>query len=360
MKRLLVTAALLWAAGCGRTTARVTLTLAGGAAPAHFIISAYDARHALFLDVDKPNPGLPASFIAELPDRSQTIRFVVTTGALVGGAAADVHANAEAKVSVPLAPVGVDAEHGDSDGDGVPDPLDNCPRVANHDQADADGDGTGDACLTAPAPCPPAKRGDGFLLCDGFEGATLDQAVWGAFGSPAIDSSFAHRGNRSLQLTMMAGSSSISAINSFGSLPNALWTRFFVFVEATTPVVDPFSAELHFANGSAGVQLNESSGRTTLSTYGLSPDPPPADTAPLPFGRRVCIELRLRVGSMAGDGEAQLYVDGAGPTTIAPVYTANPLQQLGLAVAPATAPATAYRVWFDDLAITDARLGCDQ
>jgi hypothetical protein len=34
----------------------------------------------------------------------------------------------------------------DSDADGVPDVSDNCPQVANADQADADGDGAGDAC----------------------------------------------------------------------------------------------------------------------------------------------------------------------------------------------------------------------
>ena len=34
----------------------------------------------------------------------------------------------------------------DTDGDGVPDHLDNCPDVANPDQADTDGDSVGDAC----------------------------------------------------------------------------------------------------------------------------------------------------------------------------------------------------------------------
>jgi len=34
----------------------------------------------------------------------------------------------------------------DRDGDGILNNLDNCPRVANHDQADCDGDGVGDVC----------------------------------------------------------------------------------------------------------------------------------------------------------------------------------------------------------------------
>jgi hypothetical protein len=38
----------------------------------------------------------------------------------------------------------------DRDGDGLPDTADNCPDVANHDQANEDGDGFGDVC----DPCP--------------------------------------------------------------------------------------------------------------------------------------------------------------------------------------------------------------
>jgi hypothetical protein len=39
----------------------------------------------------------------------------------------------------------------DQDGDGVPDESDNCPSVANADQADADGDGLGNACDACPS-----------------------------------------------------------------------------------------------------------------------------------------------------------------------------------------------------------------
>ncbi len=38
----------------------------------------------------------------------------------------------------------------DTDGDGVPDNIDNCPTVRNPDQADSDGDGIGDACDNCP------------------------------------------------------------------------------------------------------------------------------------------------------------------------------------------------------------------
>ncbi|MEZ4472804.1 MAG: thrombospondin type 3 repeat-containing protein [bacterium] len=39
----------------------------------------------------------------------------------------------------------------DRDGDGVPDATDNCPDVANPDQADGDGDHAGDLCDPSPA-----------------------------------------------------------------------------------------------------------------------------------------------------------------------------------------------------------------
>ncbi|TXD34844.1 VWA domain-containing protein [Lujinxingia vulgaris] len=38
----------------------------------------------------------------------------------------------------------------DSDSDGIPDVMDNCPNVANADQADSDGDSIGDACDNCP------------------------------------------------------------------------------------------------------------------------------------------------------------------------------------------------------------------
>ncbi|MCZ7591221.1 MAG: thrombospondin type 3 repeat-containing protein [Kiritimatiellae bacterium] len=60
----------------------------------------------------------------------------------------------------------------DSDGDGVPDFLDNCPTAYNPDQLDADGDGVGDACDNCPGIYNPGQEnadgddwGDACDLC---------------------------------------------------------------------------------------------------------------------------------------------------------------------------------------------------
>ncbi|MDX2166388.1 MAG: thrombospondin type 3 repeat-containing protein [Deltaproteobacteria bacterium] len=68
----------------------------------------------------------------------------------------------------------------DGDGDGVADAADNCPAVANNDQADADADSIGDAC-DACAETPPDELvlGDGCALLQACpcEGPTAD-AEW--------------------------------------------------------------------------------------------------------------------------------------------------------------------------------------
>jgi len=55
----------------------------------------------------------------------------------------------------------------DSDGDGIPDRLDNCPFVANLNQLDIDGDGVGDACDNCPTIANPNQEdSDGDLVGD--------------------------------------------------------------------------------------------------------------------------------------------------------------------------------------------------
>jgi PKD domain-containing protein/thrombospondin type 3 repeat protein len=80
----------------------------------------------------------------------------------------------------------------DSDGDGIPDSADNCPFIANADQADADGDGLGNVCDSnsyAPAVATAA------VDADGNEGDTLTTS--GAFSDAD--------GNDTLTITKASG-----------------------------------------------------------------------------------------------------------------------------------------------------------
>lgn len=61
----------------------------------------------------------------------------------------------------------------DSDGDSIPDTIDNCPAIANAQQLDADTDGVGDVCDTTPG-C----GGCGMPLCEKQAAVDTDKDLW--------------------------------------------------------------------------------------------------------------------------------------------------------------------------------------
>jgi hypothetical protein len=148
MRRWLTASLLVGALGCGATSARVSVDLATGPAPAQLRISAYDRFGPLLLDDNKMS-ALPTAFTALLPDLSQHVRVVVDGGQVIGATGIDTQAHAQVSANVALAPPASDDAHLDSDGDGIPDTVDNCPRVANPDQRAMAGGPIGDACLGA-------------------------------------------------------------------------------------------------------------------------------------------------------------------------------------------------------------------
>lgn len=63
----------------------------------------------------------------------------------------------------------------DTDGDGVPNSTDNCPTVSNSNQLDTDGDGIGDACDTVTPP-PPTESANVIKL--DFDGEIVRNSLW--------------------------------------------------------------------------------------------------------------------------------------------------------------------------------------
>jgi hypothetical protein len=100
----------------------------------------------------------PNSLIGAGPGRVDFLAASVDQFASYEGVISESEAFArlsESRAEEPELLLAPPVETTDSDGDGIPDGIDNCPEVSNSDQADANGDGIGDACE------PPDSDGDG-------------------------------------------------------------------------------------------------------------------------------------------------------------------------------------------------------
>jgi hypothetical protein len=117
---------------------------------------------------------------------------------------------------------GIDAPGGskDTDGDGVPDNLDNCPTVANADQRDHDTDGRGDVCDLCPHIAEPAdvdSDGDGVGdACDPRPNTAGDhRALWVGFYDSADIVGWTGTAGWSVSLGRLTGGSTTSALDYF-------------------------------------------------------------------------------------------------------------------------------------------------
>jgi PKD repeat protein len=161
----------------------------------------------------------------------------------------------------------------DADGDGIPDESDNCPAVANPDQADADGDGFGNVCDTnAYAPTVATAAED----ASDNEGSTLTTS--GAFAD--------QDGNNTLTISIQSGAGAL-VDNSDGtwswSLPTTDNGSGTVVVQATDGehaiITDSFDwTALNVVPGAeAGDSQSGTEGSAVAFTFSCS-DPGTGDT----------------------------------------------------------------------------------
>ena len=156
---------------------------------------------------------------------------------------------------------GIDSANGDSDGDGVPDSIDNCPHDQNPNQHDEDGDGIGDACDLCPAsPEPTNVDTDGDDIGDGCDpGPEPDEydfdtfhpqlnLAWTAYGTWAIGAdtdSYVQSSTAAYADAIMTGPPPVNA----GSLD----TRFHLPVPAATTFDVGTEFRVSQANPATGV-----------------------------------------------------------------------------------------------------------
>src|SRR5260221_1494981 len=134
------------------------------------------------------------------------------------------------------APVGIgiasdapalDGPPADVDGDGIPDDTDNCPTVANPDQANEDGDDRGDACDLCPHMAGTVPGSDGDDDGDGI-GNQCDprvgidrRVVFLPFNDPAELAQFA---NRNGSFTWSIAGGKLHQNDTSANPQNIVWT----------------------------------------------------------------------------------------------------------------------------------------
>jgi hypothetical protein len=333
--------------------------------------------------------------IDQLPATSQALRVVVASDAqppALAGVTVTFLAGKQTHVVAMLSPSTADADH-----DGVPDAVDDCPQVANPDQADSAGDGTGDACRTVAhdlamggadqavadmalpsdmAQPPPdlyvaskCTSGGSGPLCDGFESGIA--GFWSTTqtaGVLSIDTARAYRGQGSLHVhnnAFNAGATSDARLSESttlnGTTPSDVYVRAFLYLPAAAVDAVQLMTMVQSVSPYLGVGINMDQGdfasydSVTGGVYLKS-------AVSVPLQRWFCVQWHTHLATDS-TGYEQLFVDGQ---EITAVHGAEPTQpspaQAVISIGasfynPATA-SPAFDLWVDEVAIGSSPIQC--
>jgi hypothetical protein len=260
----------------------------------------------------------------------------------------------------------------DTDHDGVPDVIDDCPSVPDPDQrcgAPGDGavpgDGSSDGAAgdlgRGPA-CPTPN-----LFCDDFESGSTskwnDLTIKGKTNL-MVDGVQPFGGSFALDVTSQPNMVDLGVFQSENATVgwtmtptglSTLATRFYVRT-ATNPGSYTLFLGL-FANTSGWAVGVDGAGHWVVTQdQGNSPDL--TTSVAMPFGQWVCVELIVDPpGVMNPAGRVRLLTDGSTIIDTAPAtFTAPTIFEVGLVRSPGT---VASRVFIDDVVLANQPIGCE-
>jgi hypothetical protein len=390
--------ALLLAAGCAPPTGVILdVSTSDGSGVSALTVSVYGPYRALLRDKSVASPKLPGKLsLYGLPATPLRI-------------AARADGNREAGVAVTVetgkqksAPLVLSAATADGDHDGVPDPIDNCPTVANPDQANANGSGAGDACrggvngdlgpvadlppshdLPPPADlspiadlshvtglCPIA----GTTLCEDWKVPYPTNNNWLLEVSnppPAVTiASAATRpfyGTDSVHFNVQPFGASVSFVQSdlqsFNLPSGSFWVRAYIYLpSATLPqesyllVMEDYGTNyanwhINIGDGTA-VQFGDDIGsvsKTSASTY--------------PTDRWFCLEWKIDQVATAGMSASHIYLDGTELADLAVTNASSHPLDANRLVLSTTYSGSSPRpngtdAWYNQIAVGPSRIGC--
>jgi hypothetical protein len=237
------------------------------------------------------------------------------------------------------------------------------PRDAALPSQDAGADSAAGMVIPHGAGC----AGSTFALCEDFESAALDTKIWKltqSKGTATLDSSRAARGSKySVHVHVDPGSDTMVGLNeskTFPALKGALFARAFIFI--------PGAMASSLFDGDRHSRLICAQGATPYGEYALgiwnggliqnhySKTDDSQDTKQLPpFDEWFCLEYEL--DSAAGNVKAYLN-DVEIPALRHSGWPASNIDTLMFGVDRYGSFPVAEDIWFDDLAVDSARIGC--
>jgi hypothetical protein len=238
--------------------------------------------------------------------------------------------------------------------------------------ADAAADAAQGASCGGTSTCP------GFaILCDGFEGATLDPqwSVTMTNGVPAVDGAMVCRGHNAVRASVNAiasGTASASVLAMPSYTRGTLFARVYVYIpSATAPDSSMLSWNLmqlyHAANPSYGLELGirvDAFHVTNFEPTTVELDSPIA----WPRDRWACVEWQVDFPSADGvaDAAVDVWLDGVPVSGLSPApglvlppsAMALDVFEIGLAGYGSPVAQPAATVWLDEVVLASQRIGC--